>query len=77
MNGVKVYSSRDCPNCITLKNFLRERNISYIDVDVGYDEEAAYEMIMKSGQMSVPVTEIEGRVIVGFNRDALTRALDT
>jgi glutaredoxin 3 len=76
MAGVKVYSSRDCPNCIILKNFLKEKNIPYIDIDIGYDEEAAYEMIIKSGQMSVPVTEIEGRVIVGFNRDALTRALD-
>ena len=75
MVGVKVYSSRDCPNCTMLKKFLNERNIPYVDIDVGYDEEAAYEMIMKSGQMSVPVTEVEGRVIVGFNKDTLAKFL--
>ena len=76
MSRIKVYSSRDCPDCTMLKNFLREKNIPYIDIDVAYDEEATYELIMKSGQMSVPVTEIDGRIIVGFDREALVKALE-
>jgi glutaredoxin 3 len=76
MRKVKIYSSRDCPNCVMLKRFLQERDIPYVDIDVSFDEEATYELVMKSGQMAVPVTEVEGRVIVGFNVDALTKALE-
>lgn len=72
---VKVYSTPTCPYCIRLKQFLAENNISFEDVDVSTDLEAAMEMIQKSGQMGVPVVDIDGEIIVGFDRDRIKKAL--
>jgi len=72
---VKVYSIDTCPYCAMLKNFLREHNISFEDVNVGDDPKAAEEMIQKSGQMGVPVSDIDGKIIVGFDKEAIAEAL--
>ena len=56
---IKVFSTPSCPFCITLKNFLKEHNIEFEDIDVSQDKVAQDEMIKKSGQMSVPVIEID------------------
>jgi len=57
------------------KRFLDQLGVRYVDVDVSSDEEAAREMIEKSGQMGVPVIEIDGEIVVGFDPDAIRRAL--
>ncbi|MBS3131537.1 glutathione S-transferase N-terminal domain-containing protein [Candidatus Woesearchaeota archaeon] len=73
--NVKVYSTRTCPWCVKVKDFLKEKGVKYEDVDVGADRKAAEEMVEKSGQMGVPVTDIDGTIIVGYNRDAIEEAL--
>jgi glutaredoxin 3 len=57
------------------KTFLREKNIPFQEIDVGRDRKAAKEMVTKSGQMGVPVIEIDGKIIVGYDREALSREL--
>ena len=73
--GVIVYSTDTCPYCTMAKSYLSEKGVKYRDVDVGSDRGGAMEMIKKSGQMGVPVLEIKGRVIVGFDRAAIDEAL--
>jgi glutaredoxin len=58
-----------------LKEYLKEKNIAFEDIDVGADKEALEEMISKSGQMGVPVIEINGQIVVGFDREAINRLL--
>jgi|TARA_B100001964_G_C14177784_1_gene574668 glutaredoxin-like YruB-family protein len=72
---VKVYSTKTCPWCIKVKEFLTEKNIKFDAIDVGDDQEAAKEMVEKSGQMGVPVVDIDGTIIVGFDKGAIEKAL--
>lgn len=72
---IKVYSTPTCVYCVTLKEFFKEKGIEFEEVDVSLNEEAAREMIMKTGQMGVPVVEIGEEVIVGFDRDKIIQAL--
>jgi len=73
---IKVYSTPACPYCYALKDFLREHKIEFEDVDVSTDQQAAEEMIRKSGQMGVPVTEIDGEIVVGFDKEKLEKLLN-
>ncbi len=72
---VKVYSTPTCPYCKLVKDFLKEKSIAFTDVDVAADPSAANEMVKKSGQMGVPVIEIDSAIIVGWNKAALEEAL--
>lgn len=72
---IKVYSTPTCPYCHLAKEFLKEMNFDFEDIDVSQNEEAAQEMIEKSGQMGVPVIDIDGEIIVGFNRSEIERIL--
>jgi len=72
---VKVYSTSTCPWCMKTKEFLKAHNIKYEDVNVGEDEKARNEMFEKSGQFGVPVTDVNGTIIVGYDREALKKAL--
>ena len=58
------------------KKFLSENNINFEEIDVSSDQDAAREMIEKSGQTGVPVIEIDGQIIIGFNEPALRKALN-
>ncbi len=73
--NVKVYSTPACPWCIRLKQFLKENNIEFQNIDVSADQQAVDELMQKSGQMGVPVLDIEGQIIVGFDRDNIKSAL--
>ena len=64
MAKVKVYSTKTCPWCHKVKEFLEEKKVKFEDIDVGADHKAAEEMVEKSGQMGVPVTDINGTIIV-------------
>ena len=75
MVKVKVYSTPVCPYCVALKEFLKEHNIEFEEVDVSQDEAAQKEMVEKSGQMGVPVVEIDGEIIVGFDREKIIKLL--
>ena len=72
---VKVYSTPTCPYCIRAKQFLKDNNITFEDVDVSSNPKAGEEMVTKSGQMGVPVLDIEGQIIVGFDREKIKEAL--
>ena len=72
---VTVYSTPTCPYCIRTKKFLEDNNIAFEDIDVSSNQEKSEEMVKKSGQMSVPVLDIDGKIIVGFDKDAIQKAL--
>ena len=72
---ITVYSTPACPYCHRLKDFLKQNNKEFNDVDVSKDRKAAAEMINKSGQMGVPVTEIDGKIIIGFDREQISEIL--
>jgi len=72
---VKVYSTKTCPWCHKAKDFLKQKNVKFEDIDVGADKKAAQEMIEKSGQMGVPVLDVNGTIIVGFDKEAIEEAL--
>lgn len=73
---VKVYSTPTCAYCVTLKKFLTEKGIQFEAVDVSQDEAALKEMVAKSGQMGVPVINIDGQIVVGFNRNKIVELLN-
>lgn len=73
---IKVYSTQTCPYCHQLKDFLKENNIEFEDIDVGKDQEAGKKMVEKTGQMGVPVTEIDGEFIVGFDVEKIKQKLN-
>ena len=72
---IRVFSTPACPYCVTLKSFLKENNIQFEDIDVSKDEKALNEMIEKTGQYGVPVIDINGEIIVGFNQDRIKQLL--
>ena len=72
---VTIYSTPSCPWCHKTKDFLKENKISFKDVDVSSDQKAAQEMIKKSGQQGVPVLDINGTIIVGFDEEKIKKAL--
>ncbi len=74
--NVKVYSTPVCPYCNTIKSFLQNNGVAFEDVDVSKNKEAKDYMIEKSGQMGVPVVEIDGEIIVGFDREKITKLLN-
>ena len=72
---VTVYGTRSCPWCDRAKEFLEGKGALFVYKDVGADPAAYKEMMEKSGQGGVPVLEITGRIIVGFDEAAIMRAL--
>jgi len=73
---VTVYSTPTCPFCIRAKQFLKESNIQFQDIDVSSDQVKAQEMIDRSGQMGVPVIDIDGAIVIGFDKDKIKEALE-
>lgn len=73
---IKIYSTPTCPYCVTLKNFLKENGFEFTDVDVSRDQAALNEMVEKSGQMGVPVVDIDGQIVVGFDREKIVKLLN-
>jgi thioredoxin len=72
---VQVYSTTTCPYCNMAKRYLESKGVKYIDYNVELDQTKAYEMVLKSRQMGVPVLDIGGTIIVGFDRHAIDEAL--
>ena len=72
---VIVYGTPVCPYCIRAKQFLKESNVAFEDNDVSTDRAKAEEMMRKSGQMGVPVLDIDGEIIVGFENEKIKSAL--
>ena len=74
-NKVLIYTTQACIYCKKAKEFFNEHNVEYKEVDVSKDVGAAKEMVEKSGQMGVPVIEVNGKIIVGFDKPALMKEL--
>jgi glutaredoxin 3 len=70
-----VYSTPTCPYCKMAKEYFDEKGVSYEDVDVAAEPARAEEMVKKSGQMGVPVIDIGGTIIVGFDKEKINAAL--
>lgn len=75
MTNIIVYSTKMCPYCVMAKKYLESKNIDFTDVDVSSDYSKALEMVKKSGQQGVPVIEIDGHIIVGFDRQKIDQIL--
>jgi len=73
--NITIYTSSSCPWCVKAKRYLDSKNIEYREVNVSGNLLGALEMKMKSGQSAVPVIDIDGDVIVGFNKKAIDRSL--
>jgi glutaredoxin-like YruB-family protein len=71
-----IYSTPTCSYCSLAKNYLNDHKISYEEIDVSKDTKAAEDMIKKSGEMGVPQIEIDGKIIVGFDKEAIDKALE-
>lgn len=72
---VKIYTTPTCPYCKLAKEFMTQHNIPFQEVDVSKDEKALEEMVQKSGQLGVPVIDVDGALMVGFNRRKLAELL--
>lgn len=81
MSGVQsqpkviVFSTPTCTYCNMAKQYFRQKNVKFTDVDVSRDMSAARDMVRRSGQTGVPVIDIGGRIIVGFNRPKIDQLL--
>ncbi len=73
---IKVYSTPFCPYCVTLKDYLKDKKIEFSEVDVSEDEKERDEMVKLSGQVSVPVVNVDGKIIVGFDKEEIDKALN-
>jgi glutaredoxin 3 len=76
MQKVIIYTTPSCPYCQMTKAFFKEHNISYEEKDVSIDQKAVEEMIHKSGQLGVPVIDIDGQIVIGFDKEALSELLN-
>lgn len=72
---VVVYTSPTCTWCNTLKRHLDAYGVSYREVDVSREPSQAEALVRKSGQQGVPQTDINGKIIVGFDKDKINREL--
>lgn len=75
MVQVKIYTTPSCVYCKMAKDFFKENNIVYEEFDVAKDAEKREEMIQKSGQLGVPVIEIDGELIIGFDKARIKQLL--
>ena len=75
-NRVTVYSTPTCSWCTTLKTHLKKNGIRYSEIDVSKDQKAAEDMRRKSGQQGVPQTDINGKIIVGFDKSKINALLN-
>lgn len=76
MAKVTIYTTPTCAFCKMTKALFKENNIQYEEKDVSIDRAAADEMIQKSNQMGVPVIDIDGKILVGFDKEGLSQLLN-
>jgi len=75
MANVTIYSTPTCVYCNAAKTFFKQKNVPYTEYDVAKDAAKRKEMIEKSGQMGVPVIDIDGQLVVGFNQPKIKQLL--
>ncbi len=72
---VIVYTTPTCSWCNTLKSYLRSHQVTFSEIDVSRDEKMAAQMVQRSGQQGVPQTNIDGQIIIGFDRTRIDQLL--
>ncbi len=72
---IKIYTIPTCPWCMKTKEFLKKNKIKFKDINVASDKNAAKEIINRSGQTSVPVIDVDGKLILGFDEPKIKKAL--
>jgi len=72
---VKIYSTPTCVYCKTLKGYLKKNGIEFEDIDISKDEQQLQDMIKRSGQMAVPVIDIDGEIVVSFDKAKIDKLL--
>ena len=75
MSEVTVYSTPSCSYCIRLKSYLNQKGITFTNIDVSSDAQSLEKMISLSGQMGVPVINIDGEIVVGFDKEKIDKLL--
>ena len=76
MANVTIYTTPTCVYCKMSKAFFKEHNIAYTEKDVANDAAAREEMVKRSGQMGVPVIDIDGSLVIGFDKERLSELLN-
>jgi len=74
-NKVTIYTTPTCVYCKATKEFFEENNVEYSEKDVAVDMDAQQEMVKKSGQLAVPVIDVNGEVVIGFDKEKLSELL--
>jgi glutaredoxin 3 len=72
---IKIYSTPACTYCKTAKDFLTSQNVPFEDIDVSVDAAARETMVEMSGQLGVPVFDIDGQILVGYNQQLLSKVV--
>lgn len=75
MAKVIIYTTPSCVYCKTAKEFFKENNVSYEEKNVAEDLKARDEMVKKSGMLAVPVIDVDGNIVVGFDKAKLSEFL--
>ena len=71
MSSVKIYTTNTCTYCKMAKDFFQQNNVPYEELNVVTDVKARQEMVEKSGQLGVPVIDVDGTIVVGYDRERL------
>ncbi len=72
---VKIYSTPTCVYCKTLKEYFKKKEVVFEDIDVSKNEKELEDMIKKSGQMGVPVVDVNGEIVIGFDKQKVDELL--
>ncbi|MBI4122804.1 MAG: glutathione S-transferase N-terminal domain-containing protein [Parcubacteria group bacterium] len=75
MPNITIYTTPSCVYCKSAKEFFKEHNVSYKELDVVGDMRAREDMIKKSGQLGVPVIDVDGSIVIGFDKRKLSELL--
>ena len=73
---VKIYTADVCPECKKTKEFFKANKVKFIEINITSNQKAAKEMIEKSGQFGVPIIDVNGEIIAGFNKSKLKEVLN-
>lgn len=73
MPKITIYTTPTCTFCRQAKNFFREHNVAYEEKDVTTNHDFVEEMVNKSGQMGVPVIDIDGEIVIGFDKQRIAQ----
>lgn len=74
--SVTVYTSNTCPWCVKTKDYLASNGIAYNEINVSQDKAAAEAIVERTGQRGVPIIDIDGEIILGFDKEEIDRLLN-